>query len=112
MLEKGRELIDGLSVLSELYLIPFKAKAWLDLSKRKAKGEYVKSEDIKKHRKDIVRLALTILPDARCEMDDEVGNDMKIFIEEYKKNPLDPALLGYNGVMISDVIRILENTYM
>lgn len=41
-------MIDGISVLSAECLIPFKAKAWLDLTERKAKGEKVDSRNIKK----------------------------------------------------------------
>ena len=33
------------------YLIPFKAKAWMDLTDRKEAGEHVDSKNIKKHKK-------------------------------------------------------------
>ena len=38
------------------YLIPFKAKAWMDLTDRKAAGEHVDSKNIKKHKNDVFRL--------------------------------------------------------
>ena len=53
---QGRITIDGLSVLSAEYLIPFKMYAWLDLKNRKEKGEFVKNADIKKHKYDVFRL--------------------------------------------------------
>lgn len=34
----GRDVIDGISILKPTYLIPFKAKAWLDLKTKKNKG--------------------------------------------------------------------------
>lgn len=55
MLE-GRKVVDGISVLSEEYLIPFKMYAWLDLTSKKQQGEFVKSTDIKKHKYDVFRL--------------------------------------------------------
>ena len=54
---QGREVIDGISVLPHSMLIPFKAKAWLDLSERDRRGEHVDSRDLKKHRNDIIRMA-------------------------------------------------------
>nr|WP_243131817.1 hypothetical protein [Lacrimispora amygdalina] len=38
LLMRGRKVIDGVSVLSASYLIPFKAKAWLDLNDKKMQG--------------------------------------------------------------------------
>lgn len=38
------------------YLIPFKAKAWMDLTDRKFAGEHVDSKNIKKHKNDVFRL--------------------------------------------------------
>lgn len=34
-LKNGRMIIDGIPILAPTYIIPFKAKAWLDLSERK-----------------------------------------------------------------------------
>ena len=48
----GRKLIDGISVLDELHLIAFKAKAWCELTDRPQKGEEGLTRHIKKHRKD------------------------------------------------------------
>ena len=49
------------SSVSPIALIPLKAKAWLDLSQRKANGdEKVDSRDIDKHRTDVFRLAATL----------------------------------------------------
>ena len=38
MLLKGRTVLSDIAVLSHTYLIPFKAKAWLDLREKKAQG--------------------------------------------------------------------------
>ncbi|PST37669.1 hypothetical protein DWX68_08660 [Clostridium sp. AF20-7] len=43
------EFKHGVTVLDAAYLIPFKAKAWMDLTDRKAAGEHVDSKNIKKH---------------------------------------------------------------
>lgn len=48
-LKQGKVTVDGVTVLDAAYLIPFKAKAWMDLTDRKAAGEHVDSKNIKKH---------------------------------------------------------------
>ena len=45
---------------SNICLIPFKAKVWLDLKERKLNGDQVDSKNIKKHKNDVFRLALLI----------------------------------------------------
>ena len=49
---RGRDVIDGFSILRHSWLIPFKAKAWLDLNERNRRGEHVDSRNLKKHRND------------------------------------------------------------
>ena len=47
LLMDGQTVIDGILVLKSTCLIPFKAKAWLDLNERKALGEHVDSKNIR-----------------------------------------------------------------
>lgn len=49
-MKEGCEVVNGIAVLGETGLIPFKAKAFLDLSQRKKFGEYVDSRDLRKHK--------------------------------------------------------------
>lgn len=51
ILLSGKVVVHELSVLRPEYLILFKAKAFLDLSTRKEKGEHVDSRDIKNIKK-------------------------------------------------------------
>jgi hypothetical protein len=51
---------DGIPMVSADGLIPLKARAYLDLVERRAEGAQVDLADIKKHRNDIFRLALTL----------------------------------------------------
>ena len=60
-LRKGRIRLSGITVLDAPYLIPFKAKAWLDLSDKKNLGIHVNSRDIKKHKNDVFRLTEWLL---------------------------------------------------
>ena len=58
---KGRTVSQGIPVLGPAMMIPFKAKAYLDLQQRKDAGEKIDQKDINKHRSDVVRL-LGLLP--------------------------------------------------
>lgn len=77
----GRHIIDGLSVLDEKYLIPFKAKAWCELSARRKAGEEGNSRHIRKHYRDVHKL-LTLLPaNAKVPLPDQLKADMQEFVD-------------------------------
>jgi hypothetical protein len=70
----------GLPVLAEAALIPLKARAWIDLSRRKAEGQEVDAHNIRKHATDILRLSLLLSPTTRVEVTATVRNDMSGFL--------------------------------
>ena len=77
----GRRINDGLSVLDEKYLIPFKVKAWCELSARRKAGEEGNSRHIRKHYRDVHKL-LTLLPaNAKVPLPDQLKADMQEFID-------------------------------
>lgn len=106
----GREIVDGLSILKPSWLIPFKAKAWLDLSQRVASGMHVDSRDLNKHRNDIIRLATEFVIE-RCELPDEVKADMKKFVESMSLTDTDIKSLRIRGVRAEDIRKLLIETY-
>lgn len=63
VLQDARRTLDGISLVDATVLIPFKARAFLDLTDRKAKGGTVDERHIKKHRADVFRL-VQLLPGA------------------------------------------------
>ena len=60
LIQTHHDQMDGLGVANATSLIPLKACAWLDLSRRKAEGESIDSKKINKHRSDVFRLAATL----------------------------------------------------
>lgn len=72
--------VDGIPLLDERGIIPFKAKAWLDLSARREAGEKVDERDIKKHRNDVARLLQLLPADAQYSLPDSVRDDMTNFV--------------------------------
>jgi hypothetical protein len=71
----------NLPVLDASAIIPFKARAWLDLSRRKEAGEKIDSRNVTKHRNDVARLAQLLRADATYELPPTVRNDMAEFLE-------------------------------
>ena len=62
-------------------LICLKAKAFIDLKARKDAGETIDSRNIKKHKNDVIRLALTLSEEQKFNLPDTILSDMKYFIE-------------------------------
>lgn len=107
----GRDIIDGFSVLKPSWLIPFKAKAWLDLNQRAASGVHVDSRDLKKHRNDIIRLASEFVLE-RCDLPDEVKEDMQQFVENMNVTDAEVKSLRIRGVRADDIRQLLIDTYL
>jgi len=79
----NRQTVDGLPVVTATALIPLKAHAWSDLRKRKAAGEDVDENDIKKHRKDVFRLAAGLPATPGPATPDVIRNDLRDFVAEF-----------------------------
>jgi len=83
-LQSSRRIIDGVAVLDEKLLIPFKVRAFLDLKERRAGGSSIDEKHVKKHRNDVFRL-LQLLPyDAAIEVPEAIQTDLRRFIEQIK----------------------------
>ena len=61
-------------------LIPLKARAWLDLTERAAKGETGRSKEIAKHRTDVFRIAATLPGEAGPAVPGAVQEDLRKFL--------------------------------
>lgn len=112
-IHNGKVVIEGLSLLSIDYILPFKAKAWLDLSQRAETGEKIDSKKIKKHRNDVFRLYPSLSPEQRIDIADSIKRDMRAFLKAM------PAQEGLNlkdfgiqnrslGEVIGDLITIYQ----
>lgn len=112
VLLSGKVVVQELSVLRPEYLLLFKAKAFLDLSARKANGEHVDSRDIKKHKNDILRIAIEFVLEKTDVLPENVHTDMKDFIEKLKEEPFDKNLLKAYGLANDDVVDRLKQLYL
>ena len=94
LLQSGKTEVDEITVLDVGMLILFKAKAWLDLSKRRSDGEHIDSKNIRKHTNDIFRLSALLSQNARIPVNQTVCHDMQEFIAAMRKESLDIKQLG------------------
>lgn len=111
LLKNGQMMIDGIPVLSPTCLIPFKAKAWLDLKERKLNGEQVDSKNIKKHKNDVFRLAQLITANTRQLLSQEIAEDMTKFLAEIINEEVDFKSLGIRGTDKKKIIDMLYQCY-
>ena len=113
-LKQGRTRVAGVTVLDAPYLIPFKAKAWIDLSDRKSRGEPVDSKNIRKHKNDVFRLSelLDRNTDMASLLPKAVKEDMRVFIERMESEDVDPGQIGVRGKTKEDILDELKTLYL
>lgn len=113
LLRKGRVLISGITVLGAHYLTSFKAKAWLDLTKRKSNGEQIDSKNIRKHKNDVYRLTelLNLSAEPLLNIPDSVKNDMKDFIDCMMAEDVDLNQLGIPNTSKEYLLESLRTLY-
>lgn len=111
LLKNGQIVIDGVPVLRPTCLIPFKAKAWLDLRERKNNGEHIDSRNIRKHKNDVFRLARLITSDTRQHLEKEIAIDMKCFLRAMTKEAVDLKSMGIKGINKESIIDLLYKCF-
>ena len=111
VLRDGKVVTNGLSVLRPEYLILFKVKAYLDLKQKKENGETSHSNDVKKHKKDVLRIASELMLENVSSLPASVKEDIDIFIASLKKEPFDDNSLKNYGLKNEEVIDVLKEVY-
>lgn len=108
---------DGLHLAKIEALICLKARAYLDIKKRKEAGENINSRDIKKHRLDIIRLAIILSQNTNVAIPAVIAGDLKQYIEDITTTPPDlkPILkdlgLGAGTMKLEEIIKLIRSTY-
>lgn len=107
----GKVVVNQLSVLRPEYLILFKAKACLDLMNRKSSGESVDSNDIKKHKKDVLRISAELMLEKVEILPDTVRKDIQQFINMLSGDPFDANSLKTYGLKNEEVSHLLTEIF-
>ena len=77
---EGLTVVDGIGTLDESRLILLKMRAHIDLNDKAAAGMHVNGADLKKHRKDVLRLLEYVPSDAALALPEKVREDARRFI--------------------------------
>jgi hypothetical protein len=110
-LKAGIRSVDGVPIVGPEHLVPLKARAWLDLTERKAVGEEIDRRDITKHRNDVFRLSRIVDPAPRGDVPQVVREDMRRFLERVGNETIDLKGLGMGRDSVDMVIRRLGRIY-
>ena len=117
LIRTHRDVRDGIPFANATALIPLKANAWLNLTKRKAGGAEVDSRDIAKHRNDVFRLAGTLPGMPGPELPESITRDLGSFLSAFRLDSQEwPQILAslkttLGGAIQPDVLRSAIQTY-
>ena len=92
-------------------MILFKAKAYLDLRQRKESGETVDSNDIKKHKKDILRIVTELMLENTANLPATVKLEIDTFIKLLEQEPFDENSLKNYGIENQEVVAALRRVF-
>lgn len=102
---------DGLSMIHADALIPLKARAFVDLGDRKARGEPGDSKNIKKHKNDIFRLFTVLERDQVIPLPPTLQLDLKEALHRIATEEIDLKAFGIGGMQMPEVIAELNRIY-
>ncbi|MBQ3227291.1 MAG: hypothetical protein IJB43_01775 [Clostridia bacterium] len=109
-LSHGLTEIEGIQVLNYTHIIPFKAKAWLDLKERKENGETVDSKNILKHKNDVFRLSQLLAETDSIILSDGIKADMASFVLQMENEDVDLKNLKIRGNK-KDILSFISKVY-
>lgn len=112
LIHSGSKEVAGLSVVEAGYLIPLKARAWLDLVNRKISGDNVDEKQIRKHKNDILRLYQLLTPKTRIPLSVNIKYDLKKFVSHIASSEsVNMKSLGLKHLNFPEVVTNLKRIY-
>ena len=110
-LREGKVVLNDIPVLDAAHLIPFKAKAWLDLTERNRNGEHVDSKNIRKHKNDVFRLSILLTSDIRVILSAAIRSDLEKFFSAIEAETIDLKAFGIRSQSQQEILQKLKTIY-
>lgn len=110
-LKEGKREVNGLPILGTEHLIALKAKAWLELSAQRDRGEPVDAGNILKHKRDIFRLLQIADPGAPVVTPTVVREDLDLFLGAMDGDGVDLKDLGIRGLSQAEALDSIRALY-
>ncbi len=107
---QGKRLLRDVPIVTPEHIIPLKARAWVDLTTKKAAGYNIESQNIKKHKNDVFRL-VAVISQVPISVPDRIKNDMRVFCEAMHDEEVDLKAMGLGLRGKEEVLHILERKY-
>lgn len=112
LIHNGKRLINGLPIVTPEYLIPLKARAWIDLTNLRSTGVNIQSGDITKHRNDVFRLYQLLTPSTRISLPMSVREDLWRFLQHTEEEgSVDMNSIGLRNGNLNDICAMLRIIY-
>jgi hypothetical protein len=108
---RGRREVGGLPWIGADRLIPLKARAWLDLTARKASGEAVDSKSIRKHANDTIRLSQLLAPDEGIRLDEHIAAELRAFLQRITSDGSYNPMAVQLDVSLAEIIERIARAY-
>lgn len=83
----------------------------MDLRQRKESGETVDSNDIKKHKKDILRIVTELMLENTANLPATVKLEIDTFIKLLEQEPFDENSLKNYGIENQEVVAALRRVF-
>lgn len=110
-LQEAKRQIDGITIIDETLLIPFKARAVLDLTNRLDADGNVDRRSVGKHRNDIFRLTQPLRQDSTVELPETVRQDLQAFVDLARADEtLEPSTFNF-PLTRDEASRIMRAVY-
>jgi len=108
---KGKTILDGVPLITQEYLIPLKARAYMDLSQLKKSGERVDRKKVNKHKLDVLRLYQILSSETRIGLPVSIADDMSLFLSALTEEPPDLKSLGLRNTSLEEIISNIKAIY-
>lgn len=111
LIHNGKRIVDGIPIVGHEYIIPLKARAWLDLIALRKAGKDIHSNDINKHRSDVFKLYQLLSPETRVPLPPVVREDLWRFLalaeEQHAVNLNNIGLQHTSMAAVCGIIRVI-----
>ena len=106
-------VVQDVAVLDAVTLVPFKARAHLDLAERRERGDSnVDRKAVNKHRADVFRLIQLFITGDRCPLPQSLQHDMQRFIDKVAADPEFSTRDLETGFTVEQSLKILREVYL
>ncbi len=108
----GRRVLEGMPIVGAEHLIPLKARAYLELKKRRDGGEKVDLRDVTKHRRDVVRLLQMLEPRPLPGVPATVREDIREFLDVFDMTEQEMKNIDVVFQQPEEIVEMLELIYL